>query len=714
MIEPEIGQSLRLLYLGETSVPARTVLRALNALDTVATIVELTDPELLPQHLADWLPDVVVVDVGMTDSSATRYRAADLMRVLEPYPTLALTAQARAQRGLRAVLHGAQHYLVVDDAPDPMTLHTALACSRQRFDFTRTLSGRSELLAMLVDGLPDGAILCDREGRVLRVNAVARHLLELGADALPAVAWGQSFAAVDAATGQPLSPDERPLARAIRGDRFNDLPVCHQVSDEHELTLSASGHGLYNASGELLGGIVLFRDITAAFERERQLARESVYDALTGIANRSLFTSQLRQALARAERSQRTLGVLCIDLDRFQTVNESLGHDLGDCLLDAVATRLQQLLRQGDLLCRWGGDRFMVGLENLSSPRDAAAAAQKIIRGLGERFECRGNEIYIGASIGIALYPEAGTDDEQLVDAAGRALAQAKRLGGARLHFATSGHTAAGDDPVELELGIRHALLRRELELRYQPRVNLANGRLTGLEALLRWQHPRFGLLPPVRFLSLLESSGLIHSVGEWTINTACAQLAAWQRRYPQPDLTITINLSPQQLEGGRLPQVVAQAVSDHAIDPGCLEFELGDGAESLQRPRVLETVQALRRIGVGVSLDHFGTHDISISALDSTVINTFVLHQSLLQDIADNEANQRIVRATIAMAAGLDIEIAAEGVENQEQLEFLRQHACTSAQGYYISRPMGREKIETLLHTESLGGRLLSQSSAA
>ncbi|MEL7374156.1 MAG: EAL domain-containing protein, partial [Pseudomonadota bacterium] len=191
-------------------------------------------------------------------------------------------------------------------------------------------------------------------------------------------------------------------------------------------------------------------------------------------------------------------------------------------------------------------------------------------------------------------------------------------------------------------------------------------------------------------------------------------QLHAWQQRYPVPDLTVSINLSPLQLTGGRLVETVQRAIEDHALDPGCLEFELGDGAASLQRPREVETLKALRKLGVGVTLDHFGTHDISFAALDTTVVTSFVLHQSLIQDVTENEAHQRIVRAAIAMAEGLDVDIAAEGVETQDQLAFLRESRCGGAQGYYISRPMDAEKVNKLLHTESLGGRLLESVSAA
>ncbi|MEL7022347.1 MAG: EAL domain-containing protein [Pseudomonadota bacterium] len=713
MIEAQSDHRLRLLYIGETSVPARTALRAVSGLDHVETVAELTDPELLPQHLAAWQPDLVLVDVGISESSAERYRSAKLMQLLEAFPTLALTSAEREQRGLRAVLHGAQHYLVVDAGLPESALRTAIDQCRKHHDFTSTINGRSELLAMLVEGLPDGALLCDRDGRIIRSNAVARGLLGLSREHQPALAWGRTFCAWDPASGDELIPSDRPIARAARGDRFTEQRFRHRDEQGAELVLSVSGHGLYNGGDELLGGILLFRDVTDDFQRVSGQTEHALFDPATGIANRHLFTEQLQQAIARAKRSQRTLGVLCIDLDRFQAVNDSLGHDAGDMLLDAVGGRLQVLLRQGDMLAQWGGDRFMVCVENLSSPRDAAAIAQKIIRGLAERFECSGSEIYIGASIGIALYPEAGDDEQSLIEAANQGLAEAKRQGGARLQFFAESAHAAGN-AAELELGIRHALLRRELTLRYQPRVGLNDGRLMGLEALLRWQHPRFGLLPPARFLSLLESSGLIHSVGEWVVRTVCAQLHAWQQRYPVPDLTVTINLSPLQLEDGRLTEVVANAIGDFGLDPGCLEFELGDGADSLRRPKSLESLQALRALGVGVSLDHFGTHDISFAALDSTMISTFVLHQSLVQDLADNETHQRIVRAAIAMADGLQIEVAAEGVETHDQLEFLRSNQCTAAQGFFISRPMSRQKVDALLHTESLGQKLLSQHSAA
>ncbi|MEM9323016.1 MAG: EAL domain-containing protein [Pseudomonadota bacterium] len=713
MSHPEKPSRLRILYLGELSVPARSLIRELVALPEIESVVELTDPDMLAHRVSESAPDLLLVDFGITESAAERYRPQTLMPEISAWPVVAMTSTEREQRGIRAVLHGAQTYLCVERA-DTMRLRQVLVQCRDQFDFIDTLAGRSEVLATVMEGIQDGAVVINPAGRVVSINPAARAILGMGRDAWPDPDWPARFCTRDAASGRLLPLPDRVLSRVQRGERFSELALSHRSEDGVDRVLSVNGRGLFGRNGALIGGLVSFRDITERFARDRAITRSTLYDERTGIANRRLFADQLEQAVARAQRTQRTLGVLFIDIDRFRSINDAHGHDVGDALLTAVAARLQAVLRQGDLLARWGDDQFVVALENLTGPRDAAAAAQKVVRGVAESFQFDGLNLFVTSSVGIALFPEAGENADALVRAADRAMYQAKRAGGARMQFFSRSQTEHDGDTAELEVGIRHALLRRELTLRYQPRVNLSTGRLMGLEALLRWQHPRFGLLPPARFLSLLESSGLIHSVGEWIIESTAAQLHAWQQRYPVPDLTISINLSPLQLTGGRLVETVQRAIEDHTLDPGCLEFELGDGAASLQRPREVETLKALRKFGVGVTLDHFGTHDISFAALDTTVVTSFVLHQSLIQDVTENEAHQRIVRAAIAMAEGLDVDIAAEGVETQDQLAFLRESRCGGAQGYYISRPMDAEKVNKLLHTESLGGRLLESVTAA
>ena len=476
------------------------------------------------------------------------------------------------------------------------------------------------------------------------------------------------------------------------------------------LAQSINGQGLYDGNRELIGGVITFRDVTDLKRRTIELEQRAQYDELTGLPNRSSFLEHLSRAVGRSQRKSMPLAVLFIDLDRFKSVNDTLGHDIGDSVLIEVAERLRSNLRIGDYSGRWGGDEFVVCLEDFGEMNNAAAAAQKLLIVLSEKFEFGQSEIYATPSIGIALCPDSGEDAERLVKAADIAMYEAKKRGGGRFQYYSNALNTKLAQREELEVGLRHALVRNEFVLHYQPRIDLNTGRLIGLEALLRWQHPRFGLLPPARFLPILESSGLIHSAGEWVIASACRQLAAWQRQFEMPDLSIAINLSPQQLVHERLIDAVSRSLADTALDPGCIEMEIGDGAISPQRTAERATLTGLRKLGVRLSLDHFGTGDVSFESIDSGFIDSFVLDQSLIGDIEENDSHQRIVRAAIAMAQGLDIEVAAEGVETMTQLEFLRSCNCDLAQGFLISRPMQPEKVSAILRSEIAGTRLLTR----
>jgi len=431
---------------------------------------------------------------------------------------------------------------------------------------------------------------------------------------------------------------------------------------------------------------------------------------LTLLPNRRQFIGHLEKALGRSQRSSRPLAVLFVDLDKFKSVNDTLGHDVGDELLRQVAKRMTSNLRVGDVSGRWGGDEFVVCLEDFGEAANAAAAAQKLVLVLSEKYNVNGSEVYATPSIGIAIFPGAGEHAERLIKAADLAMYQAKKRGGGRFQYYSNALNSKLEQREELEVGLRHALVRDEFVLHYQPRIDVGSGRLIGLEALLRWQHPRFGMLPPARFLPILESSGLIHSAGEWVIETACRQLAAWHHHFELPDLSMAINLSQQQLLRGRLVEAVAQSISDTALDPGCVEFEIGDGDLVRGRNAELATLHSLRKLGVRLSLDHFGIGDVSFSSLDTGVIDSFVLDQSLIQDVEINGSHQRIVRAAIAMARGLDIEVAAEGVETLTQFEFLRSCQCDLAQGFLISRPVQADKVSAILRSEIAGTRLLAR----
>jgi diguanylate cyclase (GGDEF)-like protein len=694
-----------ILYLGRREFAADY----LSELETLPFCALLTrSAELEVPADAPSIIDLVLLEAGPAIAQSGQ-SLSELINLLEPYPVVALTTREREHRGISAVRAGAQGYICVDDitveGQEAVMQH---AVQRHRLQ-TRLSETDVSVLSILRD-INDGVIVVDEHGHVLDINPAARSILGLGPRLQPDATWSQMFCCIDADGENYRNSADLPLMRARNGEKFGNQVAIYRMPEQPDTILSLNGQGLYDGHRELIGGVVTFRDITDIAKKTSELQKLAQYDELTALPNRSLFTEQLARAIGRSQRKGAPLAVLFIDLDRFKSVNDTLGHDIGDALLGQVAGRLRNNLRIGDFPGRWGGDEFVVCLEDFGDSGNAAAAAQKLLLVLSEKYDIGNSEVYATPSIGIAIYPDSGEAADRLIKAADLAMYEAKKRGGGRFQYYSESLNAKLEQREELEVGLRHALVRNEFALHYQPRIDVSSGRLIGLEALLRWQHPRFGLLPPARFLAILESSGLIHSAGEWVIATACRQLAAWQRQFELPDLSMAINLSPQQLMHKRLVDAVAQSLENTAVDPGCIELEIGDGEVVRKRSSELETLRSLRRLGVRISLDHFGTRDVSFESLDNGFIDSFVLDQSLIADVDDNDSHQRIVRAAIAMAQGLDIEVAAEGVETVSQLEFLRSCKCDLAQGYLISRPIQPEKVSAILRSEIAGTRLLAR----
>lgn len=664
---------------------------------------DLSIPDDAPDKI-----DVIMFEVGPGIAQSGQSLAA-LMNTFSGYPLIAVTSKTHEHRGIAAVRAGAQGSVCADTITE-QELEVVIDHATQRHRLLMRLSETDSTVLSILKSINDGVIVVDRHGHVLDINPAARSILDLSPRQQTDADWARAFCSITADGKSSVEHDQLPLVKVCRGQKFTNQLAVYRLANQDDTVLSINGQGLYDGNRSLVGGVITFRDTTDVMRRTIELEKRSQYDDLTLLPNRRLFTEQLEKALGRCQRGDRPLAVLFIDLDRFKSVNDTLGHDIGDELLRQVAERLNKNLRVGDLSGRWGGDEFVVYLEDFGEPRNAAAAAQKLVLVLSEKYDVNGSEVYATPSIGIAIYPDSGKSAERLIKAADLAMYQAKSRGGGRFQYYSNSLNTKLEQREELEIGLRHALVRDEFVLHYQPRIDVGSGRLIGLEALLRWQHPRFGLLPPARFLTILETSGLIHSAGEWIINTACRQLASWQHRFELPDLAVSINLSQQQLKQGRLVDAVAKALSDTALDPGCIEFEINDGDIVRQRSAELETLHGLRALGVRLSLDHFGTNDVSFSSLDTGVIDSFILDQSLIQDVEVNGSHQRIVRAAIAMARGLDIEVAAEGVETITQLEFLRSCKCDLAQGFLISRPMHPKKVSSILRSEIAGTRLLSR----
>lgn len=694
-----------ILYLGRGEFASAY----LSELETLPCCTMLTRSATLeiPEGAEDII-DIILLEASPANSHDGS-SLAELIHSLADYPVIALTHKEHEHRGIAAVSAGAEGYICIDDVSVDAQ-DAVLERAYRRSQLRNRLSDTDVTVLSILKSINDGVIVVDRDGHVLDINPAARTILALRPRQQPEPTWDQTFCCVDEFGNNYKNAADLPLMRARSGEKFADHVAIYRVPEQPDTWLSINGQGLYDGNRKLIGGVITFRDITDIKRRTTELEKRAQFDELTGLPNRGAFTEHLTRAIGRSQRKSQPLAVLFVDLDRFKSVNDTLGHDVGDAVLKEVANRLRRNLRIGDYSGRWGGDEFVVCLEDFGEMGNAAAAAQKLLLVLSEKYNANRSEVFATPSIGIAICPESGTEAERLIKAADIAMYEAKKRGGSRFQFYSKTLNTKLAQREELEVGLRHALVRDEFVLHYQPRIDIASGRLIGLEALLRWRHPRFGLLPPTRFLPILESSGLVHSAGEWAISKACRQLASWQQRFEMPDLSIAINLSPQQLMHQRLVDCVAEAIQNTTLDPGCIELEIGDGEIVRKRHTEIDTLRGLRELGVRLSLDHFGVCDVSFESLDNGFVDSFVLDQSLIADVDENDSHQRIVRAAIAMARGLDIEVAAEGVETLTQLEFLKSCDCDLAQGYLISRPMQANKVAAVLRSEIAGTRLLTR----
>jgi len=461
------------------------------------------------------------------------------------------------------------------------------------------------------------------------------------------------------------------------------------LHDVVHLTPGAAG------TGRLLGVTV---DITARKDMEAELAHLARHDGLTGLPNRLTLLDRLDQALVHGARHQRAAAVLFLDLDRFKVINDSLGHGVGDRLLQAVAERLSAGVRDGDTVARLGGDEFIVLLEDMAQPRDAGAVARKILEGFTAPFrintqETAGQEFFFTVSIGISLYPGDGDDPQTLIKNADVAMYRVKERGGNGYQFFTPEMDTRARQRLSLENALHNALERREFVLHYQPQIDLATQRVIGVEALLRWNRPQRGLVAPADFIPLLEETGLIVPVGEWVLHEACAQAGRW-RAAGLPPLRVAVNLSARQLRHERFADTVAAALADTGMDQGDLELEITESAVMQQVEASLETLSRVRALGVRLAMDDFGTGYSSLSHLKRLPIDTVKIDRSFVLDVPADENDTAIVQAIIVLAHTLRLEVIAEGVETKEQLAFLRTHGCDAMQGYLFSRPLPAEEV--------------------
>ena len=447
-----------------------------------------------------------------------------------------------------------------------------------------------------------------------------------------------------------------------------------------------------------VGAIVVnYRDISQRKATEKQLEYQAYYDALTGLPNRLLFRDRVVNAIAQAIRNRRALAVMYLDLDHFKLVNDGLGHSIGDKLLAQVAERLQASVRASDTISRLGGDEFTLLFNDVQSSDAVAGVARKILQSLARPFKVEGHELFVTASIGISIYPNDGADVETLLKAADSAMYRAKELGRNQAQLFTASMNERYVRRLALEQSLHHALERGELELHYQPVYDRARRRPVSVEALIRWNHPTRGLVPPADFIPLAEETGLIVPIGEWVVREVCAQLRRWHDA-GLTSLKAAINISAPQLQQPAFTRVVAEALRRYELPPPSLQVEITESVAVQNIELILQVLQELKEHGVGIAIDDFGTGQSSLLYLKRFPIDTVKIDQTFIRDVTTDDATAAIVSYVISLAHTLRFEVVAEGVETEEQFAFLRLNACDRLQGFLFSPAVPAGEIEALI----------------
>jgi diguanylate cyclase (GGDEF)-like protein len=451
------------------------------------------------------------------------------------------------------------------------------------------------------------------------------------------------------------------------------------------------------------------QDITERMRAEEEIRFLAYHDSLTRLGNRQLFNERLSFSLAHARRHRELVAVMFLDLDHFKRINDTLGHTVGDLFLQRVAGRLKNCVRESDCvsravehgtgatISRFGGDEFMVALSNIQNVEELRQVATRILDTMACPFNVEGRDVVVTASIGIAVAPTDGQDVDSLIRNADAAMYEAKKQGRGVYQFYKLAMNDVVNKELQLESDLRKALDRGELLVHYQPKVELATGQVCGFEALVRWQHPELGMIPPNDFVPLAEQSGLIGALGEFVLRTACAQVRAW-REMGLPPLRVSVNLSAHQFRTDDLAETVARILRETPLSPRCLDIEITESAMMRSKDVTVAVLQKLKGIGVTVSLDDFGTGYSSLSYLKGFPIDTVKIDRSFVRDLTTDPDDAAITAAIISMAKTLSLRVVAEGVETEAQLEFLREHGCDEMQGFLFSPPVPAEQATELL----------------
>ncbi len=558
-----------------------------------------------------------------------------------------------------------------------------------------------EFAHFALNSIGDAVICTDIAGNISFLNAAAEKMTGWPMREAKGKPGTEVLRILDSRSRQAIAD---PMEQAIESNQTGHLPLDTVLvrRDGTTVQVEDSAAPIHDRDGQVTGAIIVLRDVSQARTLVLQMAHSAQHDALTGLPNRTLLNDRINKAIAISTRHHRKTAVLFLDLDNFKHINDSLGHHVGDRLLQSVARRLVECVRGGDTVSRLGGDEFVVLLAEVESMDEAASAATRMLRAVASVHSLDHHELQVTTSIGVSFFPADGEDAEALIMNADTAMYQAKENGRQRFQFYEPTMNIRAVERQALELGLRGAIAGREFELHYQPKVNLATRAVVGAEALLRWTHPVRGSVTPREFIPVAESCGLIQQIGAWVLRQACAQAQAW-RGAGLPAITMAVNVSANEFRDETYLENLLATLAETGLDPNSLELEL---TESVMINRVESTISILKSLrdkGVKVVVDDFGTGYSSLSYLRNFPVSAIKIDQSFVRQIGTEGEDSAMVTAVIGMARSLNLRVVAEGVETQEQLRFLRYHRCDEAQGHYFGWPVIPLKFASLLKAGGL-----------
>ena len=546
------------------------------------------------------------------------------------------------------------------------------------------------LRRIAIDHAAEGIMICDAGGRIVEVNRaftlMTGYILYEVLGRLPGEVFWEDDAArrVEIEAGLAVRGRWKGEGRGRRKDGTLYL-------ESRSISVARDG------TGGIVSRIVVFSDVTGEKEDERRLAFLAHHDALTGLPNRAMFLHECGEAISRAQRRRVRVALLYIDLDEFKQVNDTKGHAAGDLVLQSVAPRVQDCVRKTDILSRLGGDEFTVIIDDVQDPRDIAAIARKIIERLNEPFAVAGEEVQISASIGIACYPDDALDVESLLAGADTAMYAAKAQGRNNSQYFSVDLNARALEALIVASNLRQAVAREEFCLAFQPRVELYGGKITGVEALIRWNHPELGPVLPSQFIAVAEKTGLIDELGGWVLTSACRQMAAWRAAGAAPP-RIAINIALRQFRQPALIEKIAAALEAAGLEPDALQLEVTEGTLMDDPVSAAQILRRIRQLGVSVAIDDFGTGSSSLNHLQRFEVDYIKIDQSFVRGIPVEATEVRITEAIIAIARTMGVKLIAEGIETPHQHEYLLNARCEEGQGYLFSRPVGAAELAVML----------------